>query len=573
MNRPFAPAVPSAIAMEGEWRSRAIDLVGLAVLWTVMALVVFPTGDFPVNDDWVYAASVRKLLDSGRFELLACSTASVGPQVYWGALFAKLFGDTHASLRASTVVLGLVGGAGVYLLFREVWRDRLGALVLATTLLVNPVYFSLAYTFMTDVPFVALTVTSMLLIVAGIRRSNRPLLIAGVAMAVSGVLLRQFAVVVLVGFGCWYVARHRPTVKTFVIAALPLIAGLLLNWSFDRWMAETGRRPLPLPTAGLVNVFLPKIVWSVRALILNGSSYVGLFLIPLAVYYLPVGAMPGRRWMVVIRWSAIVLLAVVIGAFYVPRGLTVPVQGNVLEWYGIGPLTLSDVYIHKQNLPEESSAVATAWTLVTGLALLSFACVFVAVCVGAAKGYARWRSGDPSASRKPLAIAAFFVGIAASYLAILLLMAAGYPLYDRYFLLLVLVCGFALPCLRMDMRPSSAGAGVRFASAVVPLICSAVFSVVVTHDFFAWSAVRWTALQQLLADGVAPAQIDGGYEFNGTYLYDPLFESRPGKSYWWVHDDLYQVAAGPLPGYRESRRLPVERWWKNGAPDVFILRR
>ena len=565
--------MPRAIAAEGGLRQRAIDIVAMAVLWTVMALVVFPAGDYPVNDDWVYAASVRKLLESGRFELLACSTASVGPQVYWGALFAKVLGNSYVSLRASTLVLGLVGGIGVYLLFLEIWHDRLGALVLALTLLVNPVYFALAYTFMTDVPFVALSVTSMLFIVLGIQRSNRPLLTLGLGIALMAVLLRQFAVVLLVGFGCWYAARHKRTATTFVIAATPLVAGLLLNWLFDRWMAETGRRSLPAPAAGFFSVFVPQLPYSIRALILNGSSYVGLFVIPLVVYYLPIGAARDLRAKVVVRWSAIVALAVLVGAFYVPRALTVPVGGNVLEWFGVGPLTTGDQLVHGQNLPQQPAGIATAWLIVTGLALVSFASLCVAVWTGAANAYGAWRSGVDPTSREQSALVAFFVGIASSYLAILLLLASAFPLFDRYFLLLFVVCGFAIPFLRVGVKSVSSTAGTRFALAAVPLTCSALFSVVATHDFFAWSDVRWTALQRLLAAGVSPTQIDGGYEFNGMYLYDALFKSRPGKNYWWVHDDLYQVSAGPLPGYRESQRLPVERWWRNGAPDVYILKR
>jgi hypothetical protein len=80
--------------------------------------------------------------------------------------------------------------------------------------------------------------------------------------------------------------------------------------------------------------------------------------------------------------------------------------------------------------------------------------------------------------------------------------------------------------------------------------------------------------------GVSPRQIDGGYEFNGWYLAGPFYRRVPNKSPWWVDDDEYIIASGPLGGYREVRRFAFRRWlafcWcynartRNGVERIFF---
>lgn len=46
-----------------------------------------------------------------------------------------------------------------------------------------------------------------------------------------------------------------------------------------------------------------------------------------------------------------------------------------------------------------------------------------------------------------------------------------------------------------------------------------------------------------MGQGVKLTEIDGGFEFNGWYLYDAAYKSTPPKSWWWVHQDTYMVGA------------------------------
>jgi len=66
------------------------------------------------------------------------------------------FGFSYLALHVSSLALGLVGLAFLYASVREMGGSRPMALFAALTLAVDPLYFDLANSFMTDVPFVAL---------------------------------------------------------------------------------------------------------------------------------------------------------------------------------------------------------------------------------------------------------------------------------------------------------------------------------------------------------------------------------------------------------------------------------
>jgi hypothetical protein len=149
--------------------------------------------------------------------------------------------------------------------------------------------------------------------------------------------------------------------------------------------------------------------------------------------------------------------------------------------------------------------------------------------------------------------------VAVLYLA--LLIAAGF--FDRYLILLVplaLVLGASGTAHEGARRgPFSVGLGLA--------ALYAVFSVAATHDYFAWNRARWTALHDLEREGVPASAIDGGYEWNGVFRYDPT------APWWWAGEEEYVVAFGSAPGYREVARYPYRRLLPPGEASVLVLRR
>ena len=166
----------------------------LVTVWAVMWWATEPLGEFPLNDDWVYAKSVNSILETGDFRL-SYSDANAFAQAYWGALFCLPFGFSFLALRISTCVLAAVGISAFYLLLREIGGRRWSALVGALTLATNPLYLQLSDTYMTDVSFIALFSGSLWLYVRGIKHDSWPLLVGAFAAGYVALLIRQFALV------------------------------------------------------------------------------------------------------------------------------------------------------------------------------------------------------------------------------------------------------------------------------------------------------------------------------------------------------------------------------------------
>jgi hypothetical protein len=114
------------------------------------SLLVSPLRNVPVIDDWTYAWSVEHLLTSAVWQFsimprLTPSSRRTGARSGLGVWFS--FGV----LRLSTVALGAAGCGALYLLLRELELDRHRSLLGALALAANPIFFVLAFSFMTDV--------------------------------------------------------------------------------------------------------------------------------------------------------------------------------------------------------------------------------------------------------------------------------------------------------------------------------------------------------------------------------------------------------------------------------------
>src|SRR5262245_32717789 len=114
-------------------RAWLLRLGGPAVIvaFYITALVLVPPrGEFPVCDDWDYYATVGDLLKYGEIRLSDWPAMTLVGQIFWGGLFAKLFGLSYMTLRYSVLTLFLAGALALYGWARTIGRDRTEALFL-----------------------------------------------------------------------------------------------------------------------------------------------------------------------------------------------------------------------------------------------------------------------------------------------------------------------------------------------------------------------------------------------------------------------------------------------------------
>ena len=176
-------AIGGYCALAGDERVR--DCAALVAIGLLAAAFVRPFHDTPFVDDWAYAWSVERLLREGRLELLDYSVHLNVAQILWGWLFCIPFGFSFTALRWSTWTLAAAAICGTYPLLRRLEVGRQPARLGAGTLAVYPPFAILSATFMTDVPFVSVTVLGSYAMVSAVRARSTAWLAAAAILAVA----------------------------------------------------------------------------------------------------------------------------------------------------------------------------------------------------------------------------------------------------------------------------------------------------------------------------------------------------------------------------------------------------
>jgi len=526
----------------------------LSGVWLLLLLSVWPAGEFPLNDDWVYAASVRSLVEEGRLAPSPYTEASYVTQALWGGLFCLPGGWSYSALRLSTAVLGLAGVLVCFALLLEAGAGRRLAMLAALTLAANPLYLNLSLTFMTDVPFAALCLAALLFLARSLRRDSWGDFLVGSALSVAAVLTRQAGLVVALAYAA-VALQARPVRTSRMIQALlsPLLAGAVLlawhYWARTRgvdWLSNDRLKDLFTSLSAGVGGAVGAVSWRAAVALV----YVGFFTLPLlapaaAEAWHVGGPAPRHGAQVALTFFGLTWVALT------ATGARMPLSENLLHDSGVGPPTLWDVYIeHLPNLPK---APALLWTGITVLALIGGA-LLAGVVAAAALTKALGRSP-----------AVALVGITASLYAALMV-TAGY--FDRYLILLVPLCAVLVSTVAGGRTPSWLGGRTAFLAGVALATTYGLFGAAATHDYFAWNRARWAAIDDAIrVRGVPASGFDGGYEWNGLNRYSPT------KPWWWADREPWVIAFGPVPGYGEVARYPYRRLLPPGEATLLLLHR
>src|SRR5690349_8489040 len=149
--------------------SDRVYVAALAGLWLCTLLVVGGGGEVMVNDDWAYVRATESFLATGHIVRVPWTYAPVITNVLLGALFAKIFGFSLVVLRMSSFVMGGAGMLALYALARMLGSSRPLSALIAATFGFGMMHFGVAYTFMTDVPYTALAIASLIAFTLGLR--------------------------------------------------------------------------------------------------------------------------------------------------------------------------------------------------------------------------------------------------------------------------------------------------------------------------------------------------------------------------------------------------------------------
>lgn len=569
-------------------------IILLIMVWGCSVALVNPSGDYPLMDDWVYGLVVRNILETGQFRFISPASTNLFTQAYWGALFCLPSGYSFVALRLSTIVLAALGIASLYSIIREIGCSKILAALAALLLIFNPFYLSLANSFMTDVPFTALLMICLYAYTVALKHDSNIHLAAAFLLGLVALGIRQYALIFMAGLCIGLLLKKGLGWRSLSLSAGAMISAAGLQLLYQHWLQASGQTAGSDPvTASYFKGFNSLLNAQHLDKIVAIFIYIGAFTLPILFTYaarLLAQRTPRLR-------HTLLALAVCIGlagASILPH-YQLPRFGNILIHSGAGPLTLRDSYLLELNYPAMNPWIFGLWTMLTnfgylGLIILSTLLVQAIVMTGK-----QFRLHLPSPRQAPGTLSSqtenlpstnapywLVAAISFSMIIYIIVLSIGH-IFDRYLLPLypaamILACAL-LRCAPLVFHQTSLATLSTGRAAAGCLLIGligfyAYFSIASTHDYLAWTRARWKALQDLVVTkNISPRLIDGGYEFNGWYLADRNYSTKPDKSYWWVDRDDYMIASGPLKGFKEIARYPFQRWLPNEAKPILTLKK
>lgn len=545
----------------------AVDIVALAFLWAVAAIVVNPIGEFPLLDDWSYSQTVQRLLQTGEYRPIGWSSMSLVSNVLWGSVFCLPGGFSFTALRVSTIVAAFLGIVGMYVFARDLHAPRWLSLLSSLCLGFNPVYFALSYTFMTDVPFIAMAIWALLFLCRSLTTNSiRPLLI-GTALAISTTLSRQPGLSIPLAFTVVALLRPKSQFRQFAHALAPLVLSVASYLAFKHWLAASGRLPYIFGVATSGALEKPSSVTNLLELLFcNGYTsllFLGISLIPLLPFQFPqYPVLTPYRSKFIARSVAVALMTMGLGVavrVYHGEPVLLPIPRNILVKSGIGPYSLEPSAVYMPGLP------ANFWLIVTAISMIG-AVLLLVLSISYVRKLAPGLLQMPIKDRQIKAT--FLILCVAIYL--LPFLAGGF-VADRYTLpSLPFLLGGICAMFGEDAELAVGHFDLRRVGICAFMAAMGLFAAVGTHDYLAWNRVRWVALRDLMNhNGIGPEDIDGGFEFNGLYLFSPNFA---GKFPYWVKRDTYQIGLGsePEPGYTVIKTYLYRHWLPFHMQEVVV---
>jgi Dolichyl-phosphate-mannose-protein mannosyltransferase len=555
-----------------DWIRASCPVVLLSLAWLVSAVLINPVGDFPLNDDWAFGLPVEALLTEHALTLTDWQEPALIAQLFWGALFCLPTGFSFTALRLSTLALGLVGIIGLYGLLRHLGADRRIAGFGAAVLAFNPFYINLSYTFMTDIPFLALMIVSLLLLIRGLDFDRNREIIAGLIIAALAMFVRQLGLMVLIGFLIAYPLRRGFDRRWVLLSLAPTVVAVILLLLYEQYLRRIGQLPgLYHSSSGTIRMVLMDIAHlrlgalrpALRASVLL-LMYLGQWCLPLTLLI-----MPEALGTLTPRWRRLALVGIAgftvgVSLLLTRVGWLMPMTGNSLNDFGMGI----------QTLPAPSAVPRvprSIWIVVTALSALGAAQAVPILGVLARRLWQRRLSAASPGVRPWHVVFLLVVGLLDFGP-----MAFNYkPPFDRYLLtFLPLVLGLLVASGAGRWR--APGPWCIATSALV-LATYLGFGVGATHDYLGWNRVRWAAAAELQGRlGLPPAEVDGGFEYNNYH------HSRERIRAGWIHRPgeagvvdgsalRARLASQPLPDHDVLAHMDCPRWLPWGVSRIYLL--
>jgi len=547
------------------------------VLFAIAATIIPTMTNISTTDDWAYTRAVEILYWDVRLTMFPVVAATAVGQVFWGGLFALIFGMELGVMRLSTVVMVAIGAIALYTILRQLGVSRSRSSLGMAVYLFNPLSFILSFSFMTDPHFASVMLISVAWYLFGLHPDRpRPwAIVLASIFAGYAFWIRQQGAFIPVGVLFYLIATRRVwfnwrSMRLAVQVALAPTIMLLMYFAWLYWVND-----VPDVQEGFLNRakgYGWEGTWFLlRYLTYIELAYLGFFLVPLTIAILPGFRHGGGQALFstpIGFWAFIAWVGASVTGLFVltQQGRTMPYIGQFLGAGGYGP---GDVPGPRRRLVEW----AWFYDVLTIVSISGAVLLGLVLCR---------RSID---TRTPERAAAGLVAMVALWQMVGIL-APSYQYLtrggslDRYLLPLIpLTIALVLWSIR-DLRLIQ-----PLAWLVVAIL--AVFSTAATRDYLVYMDAVWSMARDANRAGIANEKMDAGSGWDGYHLYTDMIEQNltrnmsPSGSPWWINfygkqtDSSYIVSTNPgwRDGYVIVEQRAYDQWIEDDSVSVYLLRK
>lgn len=524
----------------------------MIVIHSVIAFSIPWETEVVCNDDWAYSWACQQWFEQGTFRLHPAAMAWGLPQLVLGNLVCLISGNASGELLRW---VGLaIGICCIYIFYGSLrfFGDRpLSAAAKSCLLAVNPLVVPLSWSFMTDMMFLLLILVAVSAIGLSGQTMKLPvLLLTGIAIGLV-TLQRQYGLALLLVFLIQPAVWQRKRMWVTLVGILVPFVFLFVVW---RWLDQGGGNVSGL--APRLQIIFRTLTDSPLQSIFNFCSAWLQSLALISLFWLPFELMTDRKWQpkVLLVCAMVFLLSELKLIYSSPAEFGFAALDRVTwaHFYQFGLIGegLHDTAIIHQMRPgapdiEEVFLLVHLVSLISGTLLLSR--IIEALRKACENGYQRF----PAAVPVPLVS---FLLLLSTVVTISVL--SQFFLFDRYLLICIALAGFLYKG-KIRKRRLMTGFYLCF------FLILAGISITGTIDYWRWSTARFQLIDQLIAEGVEPEEIDGGYGYHG--LKTPVRITEDGKvdteweTYWAGKIRRYCIEFNRGGrGYQEMAVMPFE---------------
>jgi hypothetical protein len=509
-------------------------------------LVVRPLADASVVDSWVYSHAVDIFRQSGSIRFAGYSQATPALQVLYGAAWSRIFGGSFASLDISVATLGALAGIAFYALARKCGAAGWAAILATAMLIANPCYLFMSFSFMTEIPFLALLITAHLAF-AQARNDDARWLWLSALIAAMGFMVRPFAAAAIAGSAAAVLVIERARLSVGAIRGVikllvPFAVGSALCAIGWIWLTRFNLKPWMLQQSEqkLHRIFDVSPFIYVGGGLIGPLFYLGVVLSPMALPHLFAA---WRKGSII---GASLLAIALVSMRMAPRLPATPELSCFAGWRNALLL---------RGLPNTFSWDGS-WMQWPAMILAAFG---AAGLILAAFNLAK---PNRAALAVILTAAIYWMGMIPLWL-----------FNDRYYLVLL-----PAACLMLALAPPPKRSAQVFATAGIMILAVISLAGVDDHQrgLEALAAIR----DELLKSGVPRTDIDAGYALNGGDLY---FEGPEAVEHASMAPQIpmitsgelarYTIAGAPVDGTKIIRRVELPNASGCGNREIYLLER